>query len=169
MRKSKNVIVQGLNAYLNVSVVPTDTTDPKPPYPYVSYKIISALEGDTFALVDEIVPSDNPNFQHDVKVTRKEQSHFTISINAYSLDEDEARNLAIETADWFKFHGYDFLKGHNLVVAKTGNIIDRTQQIVDDYERRYGFDVRIRAAREITKRVDTIESFTINQVVTANS
>jgi len=164
MRQNKNVIIMGLNEYINVPVVPTDTADRKPNYPYMSYKILSALEGNTFALVDEIIPSDNPAFQYDVEVTRKEQSHFTISMNAYSLNEDEARELAIKATDWFNFYGTRFLSSHNLVVVNTTNINDRTQQIVDDYERRYGFDVRIRAARGITKRVETIESFSFSNI-----
>ena len=161
MHKQRNDIVKGLHAHVGVNVVPTDTADRKPKYPYMSYKIITSHDSNTFSLVDAVVPSTTSGFEHDVKVTSKEQAHFTMSVNAYSLDEDEAHNLAAKAADWFKFHGYHYLVGCNIVVISVGSVADRTAQIVDDYERRYGFDVRIRAARGITKRVETIESHNI--------
>ena len=162
MRQNKNNIVKGLHAHLNVDVVPTDTASRKPEYPYLSYKIITEQEPARFAIVYEAVPSTNPNFDTDVKVIRKEQNHFTMSINAYSMDEDEARELAIKAAEWFSFTGYHYFASINVAVIKVGEVTDRTQQLVDDYERRYGFDVRIRAAKGISKRLERIEGYAFN-------
>ena len=162
MRNIKNSIVKGLHEHLQVEVVPTDTADRKPKYPYLSYKITTSLESDTFSLVDDIVESDSLDFEYDVEVTRKEQAHFTMSINAYSDNDDVAHELAVKATNWFKFHGYFDLVNTNVAVVNVTSITDRTQQIVDDYERRYGFDVRIRAAMAIKKRIETIEEHKFN-------
>jgi len=159
MQANKNNIVKGLQAHVGKSVVPTDTADRKPDYPYLSYKIINIKDKSGFALVDEVVPSTTPGFEHDLKVTRKEQTHFTLSVSAYSMDDDEARDLAIEAADWFTFHGYHYLAGCNIVVISVTAVTDRTARIVDDYEQRHGFDVRCRAARGISKLLETIEEY----------
>jgi hypothetical protein len=140
-------------------VVPTDPAGRKPAYPYMSYKITGPMDSAaSFSLVDTTVPSETPGWETDVIVTRKEQTHFNLSVSAYSLDADEACGNAIKAANWFKFAGYDYLKAINVVVITVSNIGDRTTQIADDYERRYGFDVRCRSARGIEKRIAPIET-----------
>ena len=143
-----------MTQHLAKPVVPTDTASRKPEHPYASYKIITSYEGGSFSLSD----APAPDSEYDVDVTRKEQAHFTLSLNTYSMDDDEARSLAQAASDWFKFIGYHYLVGCNVVVVSTTNITDRTQQIVDDYECRYGFDVRLRAARGLVKRLEAIEN-----------
>lgn len=160
MQALKNKIVKGLREHLGFHVVPTDTAGQKPEYPYLSYKITSSLENNGgFNLIDHVVPSDSPDFEYDIETTRSEQAQFSLSVSAYSNDEDEACRLAIRAADWFKFTGYAYLKDCNVIVVNVSNVSDRAIQIVDDYERRYGFDVRCRAARSVTKRVETIEQY----------
>jgi len=161
----RNGIVTGLHQHTGVTVVPNNTTDHRPDYPYITYQIIGSHKSNTFSLVDEVIPSTNPDFEYDVKVIRKEQQPFSLSINAYSNTEEEAYSLAEKARDWFTFHGDLYFVGMNIAIIVAGNINDRTQLIVDDYERRYGFDVRIRAARAITKRVETIESHNFNSTV----
>ena len=162
MNDTVNSIVRELNARLGVDMVPADTASRRPEYPYVSYKVTSSLDSNTFALVDEIVPSVFPGFEYDVEVSRQEQAQFTLSVNTYSMNDSEAHGLAFKVADWFRFTGYFFLVDINVVVVGVTSISDRTQQLVDDYERRYGFDVRCRAARAVKKRVETIEAHIFN-------
>jgi len=150
---------------MGMPIVPTDTAGRKPNYPYMAYKITTPYEGNTFSLADEAVPSENPKYDYDIKVTRKEQPHFTLSMSAYSDDEDKARDTAQQAADWFKFIGYHYFVTCNIVVISTTNVTDRTQQLVDDYERRYGFDVRIRAARSISKRIEGMETFNFDSTI----
>ena len=47
----------------------------------------------------------------------------------------------------------------NVVIVKTHNITDRTILDVDEYEYRYGFDVRIRYLKEIERTDATIKSW----------
>ena len=168
MRDIKNAIVKALHEYMAIPIVPTDTADRKPGYPYISYKITTSHEAETFSLVDNlvdnIVPSLSERFNYDVEVIRKEQAHFTLSISVYSDNDDTAMALAYKARDWFKFSGYFYMVDMNIVVVNTTNITDRTQRLIDEFEWRYGFDVRIRAARDITKRVETIEEYNFNKL-----
>ena len=166
LKATRNGIIKGLYDHTGTIVVPSDTTDRRPDYPYITYKITStANNANTFSLVDEAIPSASPDFEFDILTTRIEQPYFTLSINTYSDCEITAYELAETARDWFAFHGDLFFVDLNIVVVKVGNVSDRAQQIVDDYERRYGFDVRIRAARTTSKRVETIEDFNITQTI----
>jgi len=166
MEEIRNGIVEGLHEHTGVIVVPADTTDRKPDYPYITYKILSSSNNaNTFSLVDEPVPSANPEYDFDILTTRIEQPYFTLSINTYSDCEITSGNLVSDARDWFVFHGELFFMGLNIVIVSAGNISDRAQQIVDDYESRYGFDVRIRTARAMSRRVATIEDFTLGGMI----
>lgn len=166
MQALKNKIIKGLNEYMGCNIVPTDTAARKPEYPYLSYKITSPIENSGgFSLINKLVPSESEAFDYDIEVVRQEQAHFSLSVNAYSMDDDEACGFAIKAADWFKFMGYEYLISCNIVIVNVGNVGDRTAQIVDDYERRYGFDVRCRTARAIRKRVETIERHNFNSKI----
>jgi hypothetical protein len=158
-------IVKELHKFLGRPIVPTDTASRRPNYPYVSYKIINSQDAAAHALTDEAVDSTDPRFNYDVLTTRTEQPIFTMSINSYSMDEGEAYALAARARDWFIFYSDLYFVDLNIVTIGATIITDRTQQVVEDYERRYGFDVRIRAARAITKRVETIESFLLDGAV----
>ena len=164
---ARNGIVKGLHELLGCPVVPTDTVDRKPDYPYASYKITSTQNNNTFWLEDEPVPSNDPDFEYDILTTRKEQPQFTLSVSTFSDSDEVAYDLATKARDWFTFHGDLYFVDLNVVVVQATDITDRTQRIVDDFERRYGFDVRIRAARAIAKRVETIEIHTFNGKVSA--
>jgi len=165
MEKTINAIVAGLHEHTGADVVPTNTADRRPGYPYISYNITSSLNAKTFSRVDEVIPSTTPGFDYDVKVIRKEQPYFMLSISAYSENEAEAYDLAEKARDWFTFHGDLYFVALNIVAVNASNITDRTQQIVDDFERRYGFDVRIRAARATVKRVEGVEGHRFNSTI----
>ena len=162
----RNGIVKGLHEFTGAAVVPSDTTDRRPTLPYITYKIISAANNaGTFSLVDADIPSESSCFEHDIMTTRREQPTFNLSVNTYSDCEITAYGLACAARDWFSFHGDLLFVALNIVVVSAGNISDRAQQIVDDYENRYGFDVKIRAARGINRRVETIEQHNFDSLI----
>ena len=160
-KEIKNGIVKGLHEHLGIDIVPADTASRKPDYPYISYKTITAIETARHSLIYETIPSTSEGFEDDVLAIRKVQEHFTLSISAFSMDEDEARDTAIKAADWFTFAGRFRLAAMNVAVISMGSVTDRTQLLVDDYERRYGFDARIRAARGIAQRMEGIEGHSL--------
>lgn len=163
-RQIRNSIVSGLYRYLNTPVVPTDDIGDKPDYPYVSYKLITLkISQGSHNLLIDIVPSANEDFEYDIEYTREEQPKMVISINTYSLDDVEAYQLALNIESWFKFHGYQYLKENGIVVVSTSNIKDRTIQIVDNYEKRQGFDVTIRVTSIEKMIVENIEEINIRR------
>lgn len=165
MKQIRNTIVKALHEYTKVNVVPQDTTGKRPPYPYITYKITSTNNSKNYSRVDTVVPSIDPKYDNDVKVTHKTQSYFTMSISVLGENEIEAHEIAETARDWFTFQGWLFFSDINVVIINATNIGERTQLLVDDYEKRYGFDVRIRAAKATSRRVETIETNIFNVAV----
>ena len=161
-------IVEELQKQLQIPVVPTDTTQPKPPYPFVSYKFTTLYRPDASVMVRSPVENKpepeselEPEFEYDIEYTLKEQPQMVLSINTYSLDEAEAYDIAIQVQDWFKLHGYRYLKENNLVVVDTTSFHDRSILIVDNFEKRIGFDVTLRTVHETKARVESIEVYVL--------
>lgn len=178
----RNGIVSGLYQHLQLPVVPTDTSQPKPPYPFVSYKFSTLYRPDASVLirspVENVEPEEptepveptepeepeepeEPFFEYDIQYTLKEQPQMVLSISTYSLDEAEAHDKALEAQAWFKLIGYHDLKGMNLVVVGVTTLQDRSILIVDNFEKRIGFDVILRTSIETKARVETIEKLSI--------
>lgn len=157
------LIVKRLHELLNVPVVPTDNIGKKPGYPFLSYKVTTARskpKGHPI-MVNELVDSGNPLFESDIKETAIEQPTFTISFMAYAATAFDAEGLA-QTALAMVNHGlYYELKDINAVVASIEAVGDRTIQIVDHYENRYGFDAIIRITSEASRIIETMEEFNI--------
>ena len=156
-------IITQLNTYLGIPVVMAEQNEPKPPYPHMTYKVMtpyiqeSTLPAESY----EIIPSLDPDYEHDIEYTRMEQPSMTISLSAYSLTPDESELKALAACAWFKFIGYEYLKDKNIIVIETSEIQDRDTLLIDNYERRRGFDVKLRVVSEITRVVATIESVDI--------
>lgn len=157
----RNVIVSGLHQYLQKPVVPTDTTQPKPPYPFVSYKFTTLYRPDAPVMIRSPVPSTDSDFEQDVEYTLQEQPQMVLSISTYSLDEAEAYGLAIQVLNWFKLHGYRYLKELNLIIVSTTALQDRSILLVDNFEKRIGFDVTLRTVHEQKDRVESIEVYVL--------
>ncbi|PKM61635.1 MAG: hypothetical protein CVU99_02425 [Firmicutes bacterium HGW-Firmicutes-4] len=157
------LIVKRLHEILNLPVVPTDNVGKKPDYPYVSYKITTArgkTEGQPI-IESELVTSTNPLFEFDIKETAIEQPTFTISFMAYAAAAFDANGLAQLTLDTVNHSLYYELQDINAVVADVEAVGDRTIQIVDHYEHRYGFDAIIRITTEASRIVETMEEINI--------
>lgn len=157
----RNGIVDGLNEHLQIPVVPTDTNQPKPPYPFVSYKFTTLYKSDASVMTRQLVTSGDENFNQDIEYVLRDQPQMVLSINAYSLDEAEAYDLALRVRAWFKLHGYRYLKELELIVVNVTALQDRSILIVDNYEKRIGFDVTLRTYSEDKARGEGIEVYAI--------
>jgi hypothetical protein len=158
-KEIRNSIVKRLHEYLQSPVVPTDNNQKKPDYPFVSYKFTTIFRGQGgHNRITDMIPSDDPNFEYDIEVTHQEQPQMVLSVSTYSLDEVEAYELAIKAKNWFRFQGRDYLKANNIVVVGTSTIQDRTIHIVDNYEKRAGFDITLRTVSEQKMVIETIET-----------
>lgn len=112
-------------------------------YPYFSYNITS------HRMVQNIPYTTQSEM--DVTVLWKEQWEFTVSFAAIAKNIFEALEQARLLHSWFEETGYQTLSGIPMVKVRTTPITQRDFFLVDMYERRQGFEVVLRVAREIEK------------------
>lgn len=152
----RNKIVSNLYGLTGKPVIFIPTENPIPPYPFTTYSFISTyIDG---ASHEELKPSTSGYVNREL-VT---QSEFSLSFNSYSRDSIECKQLIKTVWDFFKHSGYHKLKELDLVVVEVTNIENRDILEVDKYERREGFDVRIRVVDTISRQVETIDKFNVS-------
>ena len=159
----RNTIVKGLHDYLNVTIVPIESLETKQEYPYLTYNITSPYIPEPYMpdISSRTVDSIDKEFKDDVIESYKEQPQMVISINSYSRDKLESQELAKKAADYLKYHGYEFFNDENIVIVDVMSLANRTIRIVDHYEHRTGFDVKIRVTDVVEVREKTIETLDI--------
>ncbi|SDI15950.1 hypothetical protein SAMN05192534_12366 [Alteribacillus persepolensis] len=95
-------------------------------------------------------------------LTRVNVATMTLSLTVYSSDKGTALNTAHELKRWFRFHGYEYLKEHDLIVQSIEPMQDRTTFLETDYDQRCGFDVILRTTDEATRSIEIIERAEVN-------
>lgn len=155
----RNKIVAGLYAFIQKPVIFQPQNTPLPPYPFVAFSITS----------DYMRTLDDGNLQNvpqlvDLKETLSSNVEITFSFNAYSLNSLEAKNLIKKVHDYFRFTGYQYLSDNGIIVVDVGNVQNRDLLEVDQYERREGFDVRIRTLDTIERITPEILDYNIEEV-----
>jgi len=153
----RKTIVPLLNVFCGVPVIEADGNGPKPDGSHVTYKLTNPYGKDKGREVEEVA-QDGTGF----KMIRTESFKTTISFSAYDFDDDISRELAQKVYDWFAFYGYDDLLNNNIAVIEQTDIINRDAFVVENYERRNGFDVIIRISREMSRNVDIVEDINID-------
>jgi hypothetical protein len=152
----RNAIIPELAAYINAPLIAQDGEGEKPKGQHATYKITTSYGRGT--------GRENEYFQPTAEsLTIKTENEYrtTFSFSAYSMDDDESYLLAQKIYDWFAFVGYDFLNQLGATVTEQTDIINRDAFIVENYERRNGFDVIIRVIKENTRNVDWFDKVEI--------
>ena len=168
LRELRNQIIYKLYQYMELPIVPQDQIEPKPAYPYMTYKFIVPYNhfGHQGNYSRKLIPSNDERFEYDVEETLETQVQMTLSLNAYCKGESDSQMVTYEIArkamGWFKHVGYQDLLDLNITVINIEAFGDRTVLIVDDYEARAGFDVILRTTDTIKRRIETIETWDIN-------
>ena len=160
MIAERNKVIAALYNYINKPVIINPQTTNRPPYPFVGYTVttVSMRENNEYG---NIIESDSIQ---DIKQVLEYNDNMMLSFTAYSLNMAEAYDLASKAYEFFKFAGLQILEDESLVVVDTMNVESRDILEVDAYERRAGFDVRIRFKKEIERIIPVIETFTIEEV-----
>lgn len=146
-------------------VVDTDNITEKPDYPFYSIKAITIRQdaGEAGNYSADFVKSLDERFRYDYLERLETQPNAVISVNAYGKDNTTASNAAMDAFGFFKFAGRLKLEKENYIVVDVTDIQDRTVLNIDNYEYRYGFDVRIRYVHSIERRTETIETYKIKK------
>lgn len=130
----------------------------KPSYPYTTVNVTTPYISQTFRPNIE----QRFNTQKDkVVYTRKEQPQMTLSFNIFADSRASAYNVAANTISCLKFICYDDLASKDIVVLEVSNIRNLTGILVNEYEHRFQFDLRIRVNSEVEKDVDYAKQITI--------
>lgn len=125
-------IVDGLQAELSKGreclVIRANQTAPIPPYPYVSYTIMTpaAAGHGTWG-------------RYDDGKDRKPVTQ-TWSFTVQSDDSTDSMTLAVMARDWLEHAGTVFLNDREVIVQSVGDIGSRDNLLTVAYEYRNGFD-----------------------------
>jgi len=145
-------VVNLLQEHISRPVILADQAAPKPPYPFISIKETSSFipQPGQQNITDEPLPQD-------IRQVATSQPTKVLSVTIYSDSFQTAETLSQQVHDWFSFSGHQQLKETGFVVADVTAITNRDSLIVDDYERRRGFDVTLRFVHSMERFVETIE------------
>lgn len=121
-------------------------------YPRITYKISSPYDvnGNTQSMFvkQEVVPSNDSDFDKDVECSYYSNPRVTISFNAFGKD---ISNYIFKLMEWFRIPklGQRFLDQHDVVIVSVTDMQDRTTYLETDYEDRKGFDVILQFKDEV--------------------
>lgn len=149
----RKIIIAGLKKHLQIPIIRSNQTGDPPPYPYLSYTIVSPKQskGGSWG-------------QYDDEIDRKPITQ-TWSITIQSDDDSEALNLTLEAHDWLDHIGTTYLNDNNIIVQSVSDINNRDNFLTIEYEYRKGFDIVLWLLDEVENPIEEagyIETVTVN-------
>ena len=161
-----NSVISKLYKFLEIPIRLSDLSMPEEDYPYMYYNFISAYIPQNELGNHKRIVIAEPGYQkkyiHDI---REEHPEMSLSFTACSANRDEngtwingeaeAMQIATKAVGWFSHEGAEALMFDNLAVVNVSNFTSRSAILVDEYVRRWGFDVNIRY-KAVTVRVDDV-------------
>lgn len=153
----QNVIIPKLKAFTGRVLVQADQGNEIPELPHIVFKIIVPYAKGTGRpeLRSEQTAQEYRRIQ-------SEEYRLTFSFTAVTEDGDTATELAQSVHDWFDFYGYEELDMLGVVIVSLGDLGNR-DSVVDEEARR-GFDVVLRATRELSKASSYIDKAEITTI-----
>ena len=140
---------------MEIPVIQSEDTGEQPAYPFM-----------TFSLNSPYLPlghNSSEEIEEEDKLITREIEHFEqiYSFTVVGEDEDEVQDNLMKAIQFFKVFGVQKLKDYNIVIVEVYNAQKRDNFLTIDYERRAGFDVKIRVAHSLDKENEVIEEITI--------
>jgi len=153
----RDAIFTGLNAHFTpegednptVIVVEANQSQQKPPYPHVTILFSGPYDAGR-GHTGSVFIGDNGD--DDIDYIRAKNEILSLSITAVSNSGTQSQEIAVKIADWFNWQGVDDLKEAGAVVSEVGAMTNRDVIIVDNFERRMGFDVRLRVLSSSSRK-----------------
>ena len=146
----RNALIKGLHEYMGLLVVQSSTIGDMPKYPFITYTVTSPYL--RLGCDEEYTEQIESTTQNRHVLHYERVFSFTIA----SKDEDEAMDLCMKAMRYFRNDGVLDLKDKGIVIVEVSNASARDTFITIDYERRYGFDVRIRLCDEEIRDTENI-------------
>ncbi|MBD8026425.1 hypothetical protein H9636_07105 [Ureibacillus sp. Re31] len=142
----------GLSSYLGIPVIQAEDVGDQPPYPFISIK--KTTNGSNVGQVIESIKDRTKTIEQDTEMV------FSITCNAAKIED--ADNYANKARAYFLGKGHIDLSDHNITIVDVLNATSRDVFLTVDYERRVGFDLRLRMRGEESFEIDVIETISIN-------
>ncbi|MEK4131992.1 hypothetical protein NYE67_20470 [Solibacillus sp. FSL W8-0474] len=159
LSKLRDAIIPAISAYSGHPVIMADDMGDKPTGPHATYKFITPYAKGVGQPEQEVVEVNGVTFLRTI-----DEYKTTISISSYAMDEDDSLELAQSIYDWFAFDGVEKLQQLGIAVVEQTAIANRDAFVIENYERRNGFDVILRIKRLKDLPISTIEHVEINGV-----
>ena len=160
-------IVLGLQVHDKPKVEGEETS-----YPFIGYNILSSRRVANIPFMESKEISTtaiDPETEEEVVVsvtefykTWDEQFEFTISFVAIDIAPFGSIELATSLFNWLSNSGNEFMEAKQIVHVASTPISNRDFFLINDYERRNGFDCRLRLGRQIQTKVQNIDSVSID-------
>lgn len=146
--KIKSIICE-LSSYTGVQVIRVNQNGDIPEFPYATYNITSAY-------TKGIGREDTAYHDTGTELVQKRSNEvtFILSVNSYAEDEETAIESANAIRKWFLFYADEFMREINAAVIDVGSLENRSAFLVDSYEYKRGFDVRLRFTETDAYSVD---------------
>jgi hypothetical protein len=160
VQELRAILIPAIHKYCSAPIIMADQMGARPKVAHATYKFTTA-HGKAVGQAEETVVIINGEY----KLQRLSDYKVTISFSSYAMDDDESVALAQKIYDWFSFAGLDVLQSIGVAVADQTDIINRDAFVIEDYERRNGFDVILRVSRTQLKDIEWIEKVEINEEV----
>ena len=155
----RTAMVSGLWEHMDIPIILANHNAPKPDYPFGRYTFTTPQQG--FYPRSGFYSVEEEGEMLDYK--RQDEGRMVLSLTFCSDDSTEAHEKALEAAAWFAWKGYFYLKEKGIIVVRVEAMTNRDTLIVDDYERRIGFDVQLRVDSSSTKEIESIEQAEVSK------
>ena len=135
---------------MDMLVIQSSTVGDMPTYPFITYTVTSPYL--QLGVDEEYTEEVNSTYQNRHVLHYERVFSFTI----VAKEEDVAMDECMKAIRYFRNDGVLALKDKNIVIVEITNVTARDNFITIDYDRRYGFDVRIRLADEEVRETEEI-------------
>lgn len=142
----------GLSSYIIQNVIQAETTGKQPPYPFITIKQTSPAIGVGIPAI----------FTGAGTQTIEQDYEMVLSLTAHSDAIESATDLANKARNYFLGKGTVELSDAYIAIVDVLPATNRDVFLTIEYERRIGFDVRLRVRDTETYNIDVIEKVTIN-------
>lgn len=143
----------GLSNYIAQNVIQAETTGQQPPYPFIAIKQTSPAIGVGQPAI----------FTGNSTQTIEQDYEMVLSLTAYSDAIESATDLANKARIYFLGKGTIELSDVYIAIVDVLPATNRDVFLTIEYERRIGFDVRLRVRDTETYNIEVIEQVTVNQ------
>lgn len=144
----------GLSRYLKIEVIQAEGLGKRPKYPFVTMKKITNA-----IIIGQ--PTSKIGVEEEMILEQDIEMVFSLTVNANSIED--ADDYAMKARSYLEGFGYYELQDKNITVVEVLPSTNRDVFLTVDYERRVGFDIRLRVRGQDAYAMDVIEKVNLRR------